>query len=78
MKKLSENDMRVKEERIPFLAEDAVNKARNKALKAGRKVVEAVDGELIESYPDGSHKVLKRLAAPIPVAPEHKLIRRKK
>ena len=78
MKKLNERTMSAQEKRIPQLAEDAVKQARSKALKAGRKVVEAVDGKLIETYPDGSHKVLKRLTAPIPVAPEHKLIRRKK
>lgn len=78
MKKLNEKTMSAREKRIPQLAEDAVKQARSKALKAGRKVVEAVDGQLIESYPDGTQKVLKRIPPPIPVAPEHKLIRRKK
>lgn len=78
MKKLSERSMSAREKRIPQLAEDAVKQARNKALKAGRKVVEALDGQLIESYPDGTRKVLKPLPAPIPVTPEQRLTRRKK
>jgi hypothetical protein len=36
MKNLSEEDMRLMEERIPFLAEDAVKEARSKALSSGR------------------------------------------
>lgn len=69
MKKLSENDMRVMEERIPFLAEDAVKKARTKTLQSGRNVVEAVDGKLVETRPDGSRKVLRSVSAPIHVVP---------
>lgn len=78
MKKLDEKNMSVREDRIPFLAEDAVKKARTKTLSSGRNVVEAVDGKLIESHPDGSHKVLRSLSAPIPVAPGQKIIRKSK
>jgi hypothetical protein len=77
MKKLDEKNMIKRESRIPQLAEDAVKKARTKTLKSGRSVVEAVDGKLIESRPDGTFKVIRSLAAPIPVALDQR-IRRKK
>ena len=76
MKKLDEKNMSVREDRIPFLAEDAVKKARTRTLTSGRSVVEAVDGKLVETRPDGSRKVLKSLGTPIPVAPGQKRIRR--
>jgi hypothetical protein len=78
MKKLDEKNMSVREDRIPFLAEDAVKKARTKTLSSGRNVVEAVDGKLVVTHPDGSRKVLKSLGAPIPVAPGQKIIRKSK
>jgi len=68
MKKLDENNMSVREERIPFLAEDAVKMARTKTLSSGRNVVEAVNGKLIESHPDGSYRVIRSLAPPIPAS----------
>ena len=78
MKKLDEKNMSVREDRIPFLAEDAVKKARAKTLTSGRNVVEAVDGKLVETRPDGSRKVLKTLSLPISVTPGQKLIRKRK
>ena len=77
-KQLDERTMARQENRIPQLAESAVKQARTRTLKAGRSVVEAVDGKLIESYPDGSHKVLKSIPAPIPVVPGLRLIRKRK
>ena len=74
MKKLDEKTMIARENRIPLLAEDAVKQARNKALTSGRNVVEAVDGNLIESHPDGSYKVLRPIGAPITVVPGQKRI----
>ncbi|MBW4056061.1 MAG: hypothetical protein HIU83_11810 [Proteobacteria bacterium] len=78
MKRLDEKTMCELEERIPFLAEDAVKKARTKTLSSGRNVVEAVNGKLIESHPDGSYRVIRPLASPIPVASGQKRIRRSK
>ncbi len=75
---LDEQTMNKRENRIPQLAESAVRKARTRTLTSGRNVVEAIDGKLIESYPDGSCKVIRSLAAPIPVAPGQKLLRRYK
>jgi hypothetical protein len=77
MKKLNEKTMTSRENRIPQLAEDAVKKARTKTLSSGRSVVEAVDGKLVETHPDGSRKVLKSLGTPIHVAPEQRIRKRK-
>jgi hypothetical protein len=78
MKKLSERTMTAQEKLIPLLAEEAAKKARAKTLASGRNVVEAVNGKLIESRPDGTHRVLKSIPAPIPVAPGQKRVRRVK
>jgi hypothetical protein len=78
MKKLDEKTMSRRENRIPQLAENAVKQARAKTLKGGRSVLEAVDGQLIESRPDGSHRVLKSIPAPIPVTVGQKKVRRNK
>ena len=78
MKKLDEKTMRTRENRIPQLAENAVKRARSKTLRGGRSVVEAVDGKLIESRPDGTFKVIKPLAAPISVVPGQKRVRKSK
>ena len=78
MKTLDEQTMSKREGRIPELAQDAVKQARARTLKSGRSVVEAVNGQLIESLPDGSHKVLKSLPAPIPVTPGEKRVLRRK
>ena len=75
---LDERTMSKREHRIPQLAESAVRKARTRTLTSGRNVVEAIDGKLIESHPDGSFRVIRSLAAPIPVAPGQKRIRRSK
>lgn len=77
MKVLKEKATRRLENRIPKLAERAVKDAYRKTLESGRKVVEAVDGKLVESHPDGTRKVLKDLHAPIPVDRTQKYIRRK-
>jgi hypothetical protein len=77
MKKLDEQNMSALEELIPFLAGDAVKKARIRTLQSGRNVVEAVDSKLVESHPDGTFTVLKSLVPPIPVTPGQKLFRRR-
>jgi len=77
MKELDEQSMRALEELIPSLAEEALKMARTRTLQSGRSVVEAVDGKLIESFPDGTYTILRSLAAPIPVTPGQKLIRRR-
>jgi len=76
MKKINERTMSAREKRIPELAEDAVKNARSRTLQSGRNVLEAVDGKLVVTHPDGSRKVLKSLAAPITVVPGQKIIRK--
>ena len=76
MKKIDEKTMRKREGRIPQLAESAVKQARTRTLASGRSVVEAVNGKLIESRPDGSHKVLKSIPAPTHVVVGQKKVRR--
>lgn len=76
MKKLNEKAMRQQENRIPQLAESAVKQARANTLKAGRSVVEAVDGKLIETRPDGTSRVIKSIPAPTPVVAGQKRYRK--
>lgn len=78
MKILDEKNMSKRENRIPQLAESAVKQARTRALASGLSVVEAVNGMLIESRPDGTFKVIRSLAAPIPVTPGQTRIRKTK
>lgn len=78
MKPLNEKTMSYLENRIPELAEGAVKKAYCKTLASGNKVVEAVNGQLVESQPDGTHKVIKNLPKPVAVAPEQRKVRRQR
>lgn len=75
MKKLDEKAMSYLEKRIPELAEGAVKQAYCKTLTSGRRVVEAVNGKLVESSPDGSSRVLKTLTAPTAVVPGQRRVR---
>ena len=77
MHKLDEATVLNLERRIPELAEGAVRQAYSKTLASGRTVVEAINGQLIESHPDGSSKVLKNIHPPTPIAPGQKIIRKK-
>ena len=75
MKKLDENAMSYLEKRIPELAEGAVKQAYCKTLTSGRRVVEAINGNLVVSSPDGTSKVLKTLTAPTAVVPGQRRVR---
>ena len=78
MRQLDEKSMSNLEKRIPELAEGAVKQAYCKALTSGRPVVEAINGQLVESHPDGTTRVLKSLPTPTPVAPEQRRMRIKR
>ena len=78
MKLLDEKTMSNLEKRIPELAEGAVKQAYCKNLASGRRVVEAVNGQLVESRPDGSSRVIKSLTAPTPVVPGQRRMRVKR
>ncbi len=73
-----EKSMRFQEASIPELAEGAVKQAYYNALAAGCTVLEALDGQLVESSPDGSVRVIRPLPAHIPVTPGLRIRRIKK
>ena len=73
-----EQSMCFQEAGIPQLAEGAVKQAYYQTLAAGYTVVEAIAGQLVESAPDGSVRVLRPLPQPIPVMPGQRLVRLKK
>lgn len=76
---LSEEAMQCLERCIPELAGSAFRRAYQLALRSEGKVLEAVNGKLVETYADGSQRVIKNLRQPIPVIPGAKrvLVRRK-
>lgn len=64
---LDEKTMEALESKIPKLAEGAVKQAYVQALVTSGSVLEAVDGQLVETYADGTVKVLKNLPPPTKV-----------
>lgn len=73
--KLSERSMQVMEARIPELAGNAVRRAYYQALTTSGKVVEAVNGKLVETSADGGQRVIRNLPAPMAVVPGSKRVR---
>ena len=65
---MSEESMQNMEARIPSLAQIAVQRARRQALTTGGKVVEASNGQLVEATANGTVRVIRHIAKPIPVA----------
>lgn len=78
MRQLDEKSMSNLEKRIPELAEGAVKQAYCKTLASGRRVVEAINGQLVESSPDGATRVIKPLPPPTPVTPGQRRVRIKR
>jgi hypothetical protein len=64
---LSEEAMCFLEEHIPELAEIAFKQAYWAALAAGCSVLMSENGNLVEIFPDGKRKFIKRLPPPTPV-----------
>ncbi|MNG25439.1 hypothetical protein D3C84_1102950 [compost metagenome] len=56
---LSDELVNLLEDKIPVMAEGAVNTAYINALVAGRSVMEVVDGMLVETTADGKRKVIR-------------------
>lgn len=56
------------EARIPSLAQIAAQWARRQALATGGKVLEARDVQLVETAANGTVRVIRHIAKPIPVA----------
>ena len=65
---MSEESMQPMEALAPTLAHIAVQRARRQALATSGKVVEARNGQLIESYADGTVRVIRTIAKPMAVA----------
>ena len=76
---LSEQAMQRLERNIPELAGGAFLRAYQLALSLEGKVLEAVNGQLVETSADGTQRFVKELRQPIPVVPGTKrvLVRRK-
>ncbi len=49
------------EEQIPTLAQSAVTVAYWEALSAGLSVLQVEDGHLVEAFPDGSRRIIKKV-----------------
>lgn len=73
---LSETSMQAMEAKIPELAGAAVKRAYYQALSQSGKVLEAIDGQLVETSVEGETRVIRALPAPIKAAVGMKLIRR--
>lgn len=58
---INEASMRFLEENIPELADAAIKQAYWQALASGSSVLVCENDVLVETFPDGSRKVLKQL-----------------
>jgi hypothetical protein len=67
MNKLSEQSMQAMEAKIPELAGAAVKRAYYQALTQSGKVLEAVNGQLVETSVDGSSRFIRNLPPSIKV-----------
>ena len=56
------------ETQIPALAKSAVTAAYWNALASGQSVLETDDGAIYEVFPDGTRRLVKKIAPPVPVA----------
>jgi hypothetical protein len=74
---LDEKSMLRLEEQIPELARQALKRAYVEALASGNKVLEAINGMLVETSPDGSMRVIRSLPPPTRVVLGSKRVRRK-
>ena len=70
---LSEEELDYLEAHIPELAEVAFKQAYWAALASGSSVLVSEKGDLVEIFPDGTHKFIKHLPPSIPVTPGQRL-----
>lgn len=73
---LSEQAIQVLEAKIPRLAQLAYAQARLKALTLGGKVMEVVNGHLVETNADGSVRVIRKTAPSFAVGVGSKRLRK--
>jgi hypothetical protein len=76
MKPLTEASLQRLEASIPELASGAVRQAYVQALTLHGRVIEAINGQLLEITADGQTRVLRKIAAPTPSAVGLKRTRR--
>lgn len=72
---MSEESMQCMEAQIPELARSAVKRAYWQALTTAGKVVEARNGQLIETHAEGTVRVLRSIAKPIAITMGTKRVR---
>lgn len=66
---LDEKAITFQEEHIPELAQAAFNQAYWRALGSGSSVLVSENGNLVEVYPDGTSRIVKKIPKPTPVIP---------
>ena len=76
--RMSEKSMQRMEANIPDLAGSAVKRAYLQALTTSGKVLEARNGQLIETTAEGTVRVIRSIAKPTAVAVGAKRIRTRK
>ena len=76
--RMSEESMQRMEARIPELAGSAFKLAYWQALTISGKVMEARNGELVETTAEGGVRVIRNIAKPIPVRVGEKRVRASK
>jgi len=72
---MSEKSMQRMEARIPELAGSAVKRAYLQALTTSGKVIEARNGQLIETTAEGTVRVIRSIAKPVAVTVGTKRVR---
>lgn len=72
---MSEESMQRMEARIPELAGSAVKRAYLQALTISGKVIEARNGQLIETTAEGTMRVIRSIAKPVAVTMGTKRVR---
>ena len=72
---MSEESMQRMEARIPELAGSAVKRAYLQALTTSGKVIEAHNGQLIETTAEGTVRVIRSIAKPVAVTMGAKRVR---
>lgn len=69
---ITEKAIEFLEQHIPEQAEMALKQAYWQALASGSSVLICEDGHLLEQFPDGTRKILKKIPLPIPTIPGQK------
>ena len=70
---LSEKAMSFLEEHIPELASFAFKQASQAALASGSSVLVSKSGDVVEVFPDGTHKFIKHLPPSTSVTPGQRI-----